>query len=88
MTFEVLVEELRAAAAEHLTIADKLSTQPVEMTEEKPDTVGHVELALWMNAVGDQIVKAHRALRDGQDQLSDSLTAAVADYERTLVPGV
>ncbi|WP_182525649.1 type VII secretion target [Nocardioides dongkuii] len=83
MTFEVLVEELRSAAGKHRAVAGDLGTEPVEMKDEKSTEVGHVELAGWMNAVGDQCVKAHDALHSGLETLASRLDLAADDYRRT-----
>jgi hypothetical protein len=83
MSYEVLVEQLRAAAGDYRTVAGSLGTDGVEVTHLEPGSVGHVELAAWMRAVADQCDKATRALHDGATGLADSLQASAGYYETT-----
>ncbi|WP_121256534.1 type VII secretion target [Nocardioides ferulae] len=83
MSYDVLVGELRAAAALHQGVIDGLGSQAVDLSGNDPTVLGHVELAAWLTAVADQCEKAHQALTDGQTSLADGLETAAADYEST-----
>lgn len=83
MSYEVLVENLRAAAGRYDGVADSLGTDGVEITNVKPDSFGHIELAAWVEAVAEQCDRATRALHDGATGLADGLEAAAHHYETT-----
>ena len=83
MSYEVLVEDLRTAAGEYRTVAGSLGADGVEITNVSPGSLGHIELAAWLEAVGEQCDKATTALHDGATGLADSLQAAAGHYETT-----
>lgn len=82
MTYEVLVTSLRKAAGRYRDVADKTG-EVVAVTHVEPDSLGHVELAAWLQAVADQCDKAHTALGEGAHALADGLDASAATYEAT-----
>ncbi len=83
MSYDVLVAELRAAAAAHRSIQTDLGGTPVDVTSTTPEPVGHVELAAWIGAVEEQCQNAHDALGSGQEGLAEQLEAQANDYELT-----
>ena len=83
MSYEVLVDNLRAAAGDYETVADSLGSDGVEIDHVDPTSFGHVELAAWVKAIGEQCDKATKALHDGATGLGDSLDAAANHYETT-----
>jgi hypothetical protein len=83
MTYEVLVENLRAAAGRYRSVASSLGTDGVDITHVDPGSLGHVELAAWLEAVDEQCHNATMALHDGAAGLADSLTSTAARYETT-----
>lgn len=83
MSYAVLVENLRAAAGKYRTVAGSVGTEGVQVTNVKPDSLGHIELAAWLEAVADQCQKATKALHDGASGLADSLEASARYYENT-----
>ena len=83
MSYEVLVENLRSAAGSYRAVAADLGTTAVEVTNAKPGSMGHVELAAWIEAVADQCAKANAALHDGATGLGESLESAASHYEIT-----
>ena len=54
MSYEVLPDQLRAAASRYRTVASSVGTDGVEITHVAPDSFGHVELAAWVKAVAGQ----------------------------------
>jgi hypothetical protein len=83
MSYEVLVDNLRAAAGRYRKVADSLGADGVELDHVDPSSFGHVELAAWVKAVAEQCDHATKALHDGADGLADSLVAAAHHYEST-----
>ena len=83
MSYEVLVDNLRAAAGRYRTVADSLGSDGVDITHVDPTSFGHVELAAWVKAVGEQLDNATKALHDDTDALADGLDAAAHHYETT-----
>jgi hypothetical protein len=83
MSYEVLVENLRSAAGEYRTVAGSLGTNGVDIAHLTPESFGHIELAAWVKAVGEQCDAATTALHDGAVGLADSLVAAASHYETT-----
>jgi hypothetical protein len=80
VTYEVLVEELRAAAKKHRDVAGDIGDKA---DVDKPDAavLGHVELAGWLVAVIDQCDKASAELHDVAGALADGLEDAALSYE-------
>ena len=83
MSYEVLVGNLRAAGERYRTVASSLGTEGVELTHVEPDSMGHIELAAWVKAVGEQCDNATRALHDGATGVAGSLDASARYYETT-----
>jgi hypothetical protein len=83
MSFDVLVEELRAAARTLRNVTDPLADYDFRTTDVSAESFGHVELAEWFLAVGEQCDRAGRALRTGAEVLSDSLEYTASQYEST-----
>jgi hypothetical protein len=83
MSYEVLVDNLRSAAGQYRTVAGSLGTDGVDITHVDPSSFGHVELAAWVKAVGEQCDNATQALHDGATGLADSLGVAATHYETT-----
>jgi hypothetical protein len=83
MSYEVLVDNLRAAAGRYEKVADSLGSDGVEINHVDPTSFGHVELAAWVKAIGEQCDKATKALHDGATGLGDSLDATANHYETT-----
>ena len=83
MSFDVLVEELRTAARTLRSVTSPLVGYDLETTNVTAESFGHVELAAWFAAVGDQCDRAGKALRTGAEVLSDSLDYAAGQYEST-----
>ncbi|MGV3561661.1 MAG: WXG100 family type VII secretion target [Nocardioides sp.] len=83
MTYEVLVEELRAASGDYRAVAEELGPGSICLTHRTPESLGHVELAAWLGAVAEQCTEASRALHDGAVDLADDLATAATHYEST-----
>ena len=83
MSYEVLVDNLRAGAGRYRTIASSLGADGVEITHVDPASFGHIELAAWVKAVAEQCDAATGALHDGAIGLADGLDAAAHHYETT-----
>jgi len=83
MSYEVLVENLRSAAGKYRTVAGSVGTDGVDITHVDPESFGHVELAAWVKAVGEQCDNATQALHDGATGLAGSLGTAATHYETT-----
>ena len=83
MSYEVLVDDLRAAAGSYDKVADSLGTDGVKVDHVEPTSFGHVELTAWVKAVAEQLDKASQALHDGATGLADSLGVAAHHYETT-----
>jgi hypothetical protein len=83
MTYEVLVEELRAASGVYRAVAEELGPGSICLTHRTPEHLGHVELAAWLGAVAEQCTEASRALHDGAVDLAEDLQTAAAHYEST-----
>ncbi len=83
MSYEVLVDNQRAAAGKYRTVASSLGTTGVEMTNVEPDSMGHIELAAWLKAIQEQCDNATTALHDGATGLADSLEQSAHYYETT-----
>ncbi len=83
MSFEVLVDNLRAAAGRYRKVADSLGSDGVEITHLDPTSFGHVELAAWVKAIAEQCDNATVALHDGAGGLADSLVETARYYETT-----
>lgn len=83
MTYEVLVEELRAASGDYRAVPEELGSGSICLTHRTPERLRHVELAAWLGAVADQCTEASRALHDGAVDLAEDLQTAAAHYEST-----
>ena len=83
MSYEVLVDNLRAAAGRYRTVAGSLGSDGVALTHVDPDSFGHIELAAWVKAIAEQCDNATQALHDGATGLGDSLDASAHYYEST-----
>jgi excreted virulence factor EspC (type VII ESX diderm) len=83
MSYEVLVDELRAAAGRYRKVADSLGSDGVEIDHVDPASFGHIELAAWVKAVAEQCDNATKALHDGATDLADGLVEAAHHYETT-----
>ena len=83
MSFEVVIENLRAAADTLRTTTDPMADYELGVTKLDSDTMGHIELAAWLEAVVEQCDNAGQALRDGAVTLAETLEATAADFERT-----
>lgn len=84
MSYEVVVEELRASARKFRTVQD--ATAGYSFPESQcvaPDAVGHLELADWIIAVTEQCDRAGQALHAGARTVADGLERQAADYEAT-----
>lgn len=82
MSYEVLGSELRAAAGDYRGTAAAVGA-PVHLPSVSTATLGHVELAAWLEAVTDQCEKATQALVEGAERIADDLDAAAHHYEST-----
>lgn len=80
MTYNVVAADLTAAAGELRTMTSGLSGYQLDLTNIEPDSVGHVELAAWLVAVGEQCDNAGQALRGGALGLAESLDASATYY--------
>ena len=83
MSFDVLVEELRSAARTLRSTTSPLVGYDLETSNVTAESFGHVELAEWFVAVGEQCDRAGKALRSGAEVLSDSLEYTAGQYEHT-----
>ncbi|GAA2140199.1 hypothetical protein GCM10009844_09630 [Nocardioides koreensis] len=83
MSYDVLVEELRAAARTLRSVTGPLAGYDFETSNVTAESFGHVELAEWFRAVGEQCDKAGTALRSGAEVLGDSLEYTATQYEST-----
>lgn len=83
MSYEVLVDNLRAAASRYRTVASSVGTDGVDIDNATPDSFGHIELAAWVKAIAEQCDNATKALHDGATGLADSLDASAHYYETT-----
>ena len=83
MSYEVLVDNLRAAAGRYRTVASSLGTDGVEITHVEPTSFGHIELAAWVKAIAEQCDAATKALHDGAGSLAEGLDSAAHHYETT-----
>ena len=83
MSYEVLVENLTAAASRYRTVATSLGSDGVEIDHVEPNSFGHIELAAWVKAVAEQLDNATKALHDGANGLADSLDETAHYYETT-----
>ncbi len=81
VTYDVLVDDLRSAAGDYRGVAASLGTSGVTITHITPDSLGHVELAAWLEAVAEQCANATRALHDGANDLGTDLDTAATGYE-------
>lgn len=81
MSFEVVVEELRASALKFRAVQDAMACYAFPQQDVSAASVGHVELADWMIAVLEQCDKAGDALHLGADVLADGLDDQARDYE-------
>lgn len=83
MSYEVLVDNLRAAAGRYRTVASSLGSEGVEIAHAAPASFGHIELAAWVKAVAEQCDAATEALHDGAVGLAEGLESAARHYETT-----
>ena len=83
MSFEVVIENLRAAADTLRTTTDPMADYELGVTKLDADAMGHIELAGWLEAVVEQCDNAGQAFRDGAVTLAETLAATAADFERT-----
>ena len=83
MSYDVLVENLRHAAAQMRSTTQPLSGYDFHSTNVTGESFGHVELAEWFEAVADQCDKAGKALRSGAEALASQLDYAADTYETT-----
>jgi hypothetical protein len=83
MSYEVLVDDLRAAAGRYRTIASSLGADGVELAHVDPSSMGHIELAAWIKAVAEQCDAATQALHDGAVGVAEGLESAARHYETT-----
>ena len=81
MSYDVLVENLRQAAAQMRSTTQPLSGYDFHSTNVTGESFGHVELAEWFEAVADQCDKAGKALRSGAEALAGQLEYAADTYE-------
>lgn len=83
MTFEVVIENLRAAARTLRTTTDPMAGYELDVTDIGAADMGHIELAAWLGAVEEQCDRGGQALRDGAVELATTLELAADDFERT-----
>lgn len=83
MSYEVIVEELHAAARKFRSVQDTMSDYSFPKQCVTADAFGHVELADWVIAVVEQCDNAGRALHTGAEVLADGLEDQARDYELT-----
>jgi hypothetical protein len=83
MGYEVLAESLRAAARDMRSTTQPLAGYDFHSSNVTAESFGHVELAQWFQAVGDQCDKAGQSLRSGAEELAGQLEYAASTYERT-----
>jgi len=83
VSYEVLADNLRAAAGRYREVAGSLGAEGVEITHVDPASFGHIELAAWVKAVAEQCDHATQALHDGATGIADSLDVSAHDYETT-----
>ncbi len=83
MSYEVLVENLRQAAARMRSTTQPLAGYDFHSTNVSGESFGHVELAEWFQAVADQCDQAGKALRSGAEAIAGQLEFAADNYEQT-----
>jgi hypothetical protein len=83
MSYEVLVENLRAAAQKTRSTTQPLAGYDFHETNVSGESFGHVELADWFKAVAEQCDTAGRSLRSGAEALAGQLDYAATTYEQT-----
>jgi hypothetical protein len=83
MSYEVLVENLRAAASKTRSTTQPLAGYDFRETNVSGESFGHVELAEWFKAVASQCDRAGRSLRSGAEALAEQLDYAADTYEQT-----
>ncbi len=80
MTYEVLAQDLTAAAGEFRSMTSPLSGYELTLTNMEPESLGHIELAAWLVAVDEQCDNAGRALRAGAEDLGNALDSSASYY--------
>ena len=83
MSYEVLVESLRAAARKTRSTTQPLAGYDFQESNVSGESFGHVELADWFKAVAEQCDRAGRSLRSGAEALAGQLEYAADTYEQT-----
>jgi hypothetical protein len=83
MSYEVIVDELTAAARKFRTVQDAMSGYNFPEQGVTAEAFGHVELADWVIAVVEQCDNAGGALHTGAQILADDLVTQALDYEAT-----
>lgn len=80
MGYQVLIENLEAAAKSLRTTVKGMGDYDFGETNVSGASFGHVELAAWFDAVAEQCDNAGQALHDGAEQLAASLDASARRY--------
>jgi hypothetical protein len=83
MTYEINPPMVRKMAAEYDAAVAPIAGYDFPATRVAADTFGHVELAAWFAAVGDQLDEAGRALHTGVTTMATNLRYAAKDAETT-----
>lgn len=81
MSFEVIIEELVAAAGSLEDAANAYGCYSLPVSDATGENYGHVELAGWVVGVGKAVDDAVKALQDAQLRMGTNLRTCARDYD-------